>query len=556
MKRIIIGVVVTALSAVTILDALGGDQAEAFTEIPLWTGADVPFQGGGGVTADGAKLMLANGDAKLYIRDVLAGTTAVRELKGGRVEEVKPSPSGAHAAVTWWDDQSGAYQLRVITMSTLSASILSGEAGRGRPRPLAWTSDGRWVLAWIPEGAGGSLSLLSVSGEPARVVKRFAEGSVGHADIAPSGRWIAFDSNGLWLIQADGSGERRIVEDPELEMLGWFPSGHRVLFACTRQEMTGIWTVDVDEGRVSAPRFLKRYSARLSSAGFSRDGRFFAGVVRGGGNAYVMHLDPGTGRPQGAVALLRDAEPDVRRVHASWAPDSRRIAFIRLAALQPTTLVVLDIDDGRSRAYPLTKTNLGRPMWHPGGERIALHEESGQVGVFELDLRTGEMKQILGRTNAYEYLPDGEHIAYRRNATAGQPNAIVQRHLVTGDEKVMYVGPGGFDLASDGKSLLIYTRNNSSLWVAPVGGQARLVLAGIKASDHHFALSHDGRYAYFSTRGPWDVWRVSIEGGTPEPLGFNVGCIERLALRPDGRSIAVNGGCATGQVVMWRGFQP
>lgn len=104
------------------------------------------------MTADGAKLVLSDGDAKLYIRDVVDGATDVRELKGGRVEEAKPSPSGAHVAVTWWDDQVGAYQLRVITMSTLSASVLSGEKGRDRPRPLAWTQDGRRVLAWIPSG--------------------------------------------------------------------------------------------------------------------------------------------------------------------------------------------------------------------------------------------------------------------------------------------------------------------------------------------------------------------------------------------------------------------
>jgi Tol biopolymer transport system component len=239
-------------------------------------------------------------------------------------------------------------------------------------------------------------------------------------------------------------------------------------------------------------------------------------------------------------------------VHAAWAPDGRRIAFFRSAALQPTTLVVLDTVGGKSRTYALTMTNLGRPMWHPGGERIALHEETGRVGVFELDLRTGDIKQILGATNAYEYSPDGEHIVYRRTASGGRPNSIVQRHLITGEEHVMYVGPGGFDLASDGKSFLLYTRNNSSLWMAPVGGPARLVIAGIKAPDHHFALSDDGRFAYFSTSDPWEVWRVSTEGGTPEPLGFNVACIERLTLSPDGRSVTVNGGCASGQAVMWR----
>lgn len=555
MNRIILGaVLMSTIATLAIEPASGREQAGAFTETSLWSGADVPFLGGGGVTADGTKLVLADLDDKLYIRDLPRGTTDVRELKGGRLEDVKPSPAGTHVAVTWWDDQLAAYQLRVITLSTLSVNVLYGEKGRGRPRPLAWTPDGRSVLAWIPEGKGGTLSLLNVSGQPARMVKRFEEDSLGDAGISPNGRWIAFSSAGLWLIRPDGTGESQVLEDPRLQMLGWFPDGRRVLFAGTRKDMTGIWTVDVNDGRASAPRFIKPHAARIFSGGFSDDGRFFARLIRGGMNAYVTGLDPATGRSRGSVALLRDAEPDVRRVHATWAPDSRRIAFLRSAALQPTTLVVLDTENGTSRRYGLTMTNLGRPVWHPGGERLAIHEETGQVGAFELDLRTGAMKQILGPTNAYQYAPDGDHIVYRRRPAGGLPNAIVKRHLSTGEESVLYNGPGGFRFAPDGKSFLLYTRNNASLWHAPVGGQPRLVFGGIKAPANEFALSHDGRTAYFVTTDPWEVWRVPMAGGDPEAMGVNVPSNEHISLSPDGRKMAVSGGSASGEVVVWSGF--
>jgi hypothetical protein len=165
------------------------------------------------------------------------------------------------------------------------------------------------------------------------------------------------------------------------------------------------------------------------------------------------------------------------------------------------------------------------------------------------------MKQVLGPTNAYQYAPDGQHIVYRRRAAAGQPNAIVQRHLSTGVETVLYTGPGGFIFGSDGKSFLLYTRNNASLWSAPVGGQPRLVFGGIKAPANEFALSHDGRTAYFATREPWEVWRVPMAGGVPEAMGVNVAGNEHISLSPDGKNLAVSGGSATGEVLVWSGLR-
>lgn len=304
------------------------------------------------------------------------------------------------------------------------------------------------------------------------------------------------------------------------------------------------------DGQASNARFIQAFAVRVQPIGFARDGRLFSYVLRGGQNVYVMPLDPATGEPRGSAALLANDEAGVQRGHPTWAPDSRRIAFFPMPPLGLESLIVRDTHSGQSRSYELPIRNLGRPVWHPGGERVAIHEETGQVGVFELDLRTGVIKQILGPTNAYEYAPDGEHIVYRRGPRNGLPNALVKRHLTTGEEEVMYVGPGGFDLASDGKSFLTYTRNNSSLWMAPVGGQPRLVLGRIKNSAHLFALSDDGKYVYFSTRDPWEVWRVSTAGGTPEPIGIKVPMLEHMSLSPDGRSIAVSGGLPTTHVVV------
>jgi WD40 repeat protein len=283
MRQITLGAVVAGtLSVMAITPASGREQPGGFSETTLWIGADVPFLGGGGVTADGTKLVLGDLDNRLYIRHVAEGRTEIRNLVGGRVEEAKPSPSGEHVAFTWLDDQLAAYQLRVITISTLSVNILYGNKDGGRPRPLAWMPDGRSLLAWIPDGGGGTFSVLSITGEPVRVVRRFEQDSVGHADVSPNGGWIAFSSSGLSVIRADGTGETRALDDPRLQLLGWFPDGRRILFASSRDNTTGVWSVDVDEGRASTPRLIKPHSARLFSAGFSRDGRFFAQVIRGG----------------------------------------------------------------------------------------------------------------------------------------------------------------------------------------------------------------------------------------------------------------------------------
>jgi hypothetical protein len=182
-------------------------------------------------------------------------------------------------------------------------------------------------------------------------------------------------------------------------------------------------------------------------------------------------------------------------------------------------------------------------------------DATNEDNVFELDLEDGRLTRLAGPTNSAAYSRDGQSLLYRRARTASSPAVIVRRHLVTARETVVFTGPGGFHVTPNGESLLLFRRNTASLWIAPMGGEAKPVLQGIPSPANEFTIGHDGRLAYYVTMDPWEVWRVPIAGGVPQKVGINLEGIDHLSVRPDGASLAVSGGVATIEVVVWENIR-
>jgi len=177
----------------------------------------------------------------------------------------------------------------------------------GARRTLAESRATEIDAQWSPNGAR-----LSFSREPSpadwhrswiwtvrldgSAVRRLGRGQF--ARWSPDGRRLVLDApakgseGDLALVNADGTGRRRLAATPELEQAaGWSPDGTRILF--TRYDLAGgsdVYVMDVDGTHV---RRLTRSAARDEAAGWSPDGSkiLFTSERTGHPQVFVMNAD-------------------------------------------------------------------------------------------------------------------------------------------------------------------------------------------------------------------------------------------------------------------------
>jgi Tol biopolymer transport system component len=176
---------------------------------------------------------------------------------------------------------------------------------------------------------------------------------------------LAFeDSNGIWVINADGTGSRRLAD-------GWHPA----------------WSPD----------------AKKIAYWTTRDG-----IV-------VMNADGSN-----ATVLVRHnfAAPDEDRwgVHSpEWSPDGRSIAFIRASYDDPWELYIVNEDGSNTRR--VTGSDAADPSWSPDGEDIAFYTFQG---ICVANVRSGAWRlQLSGRVFYPEWTPDGRLIFSKQTGGLG-----------------------------------------------------------------------------------------------------------------------------------------
>jgi Tol biopolymer transport system component/DNA-binding winged helix-turn-helix (wHTH) protein len=213
---------------------------------------------------------------------------------------------------------------------------------------------------------------------------------------------------------------------------------------------------------------------------------------------YVMLI--GGGEP---VQITRDAA--VERGPA-WSPDGRRLAFLRTVERTRSAIVVAPALGGGSErklteifSIPLIDPSLAVNWltWTPDGDAILfvdLVPETGMFAIFRCAVETGERRQVTQPTNEYDATspaisPDGRYLAFVRRVASLLPGEIV----------VQRFGDRG-QVVGDPRQLTHEARAANVVW------------------------SSDGSSLIYDRGGRWEsgLWRVSVAGGTPQPLVINV----------------------------------
>lgn len=156
-----------------------------------------------------------------------------------------------------------------------------------------------------------------------------------HPRWSPDGRLIAYVATGedlipsLWVMNADGSGKRRITHDIFCQSPSWAPDGSHLIFAGNHADKS-----DVDICRVDLQEsFIETIYSRPGleqSPTYAPDGRhiIFSGVVSDGSglialeNREIIEYDVVSGSSRVLAShMARDDGP-------LYSPDGTRIAFI------------------------------------------------------------------------------------------------------------------------------------------------------------------------------------------------------------------------------------
>jgi Tol biopolymer transport system component len=552
------------------------------------------------VSRDGRYLAFTNaGAGPLWLRD-LAGNQNRRLTHPSPYPEYAAqsalSPDGTSVAYRWFN-QDFAFELRVLKLATNEPRVLYRDTKAFVAGPLEWSPDGRQIATVLfADEKEWQLSLVSLADGSVQPLKIFGGTPPKKISFSPDGQYLAYDrspdpgaqNRDIFLLRVDGQTETHVVDHPANDFsLGWTPDGQGLLFASDRAGSMGAWFVPVSGGGVAgAPRLVKPDLGAIEPLGFSQNGSYYYSLQRAMSNGYVAELDVNAG------TILSPPAPVSRRHEGShraldWSPDGRYLAYLFERSGtedgQPKWgLSILSLDTGEEREFPL-RLHQGKELrWSPDGRSfvVTCHLDLArkQSGICRIAAESGEVRLITRSTanNVFYrpmWTPDGKAVLYVRIDWHKKMYRFFRHELQTGQDVELYrsVAPGGAAnpaLAPDGRRLAFFSPDQETrqplLSIMDTEQRNPRVLLRMAESDSPYdvAWTPDGRSLLIVKRvrnsglPTSELWRVPVEGGSPERIALKIDLLRELRPHPDGRRVAFVDGTTTTEVWVMEDFLP
>ncbi len=304
------------------------------------------------------------------------------------------------------------------TSATWQATPAATATAPALPTPTATTTPTLSAGVGYPgklvvRGADGLLYVVNANGTGLRPLTDGIDPS-----WSPDGKHIAFvrwrEPWGLYVVRADGSGERRLIEEKHLRAPAWSPRGDIIAVLQGRLE-------DIPPQVIVIPGW----------------GTF---VISPGGEVWLHVLkavNPASGAYEG------DFPADAFVLSPSWAPDGQHVAYDGDRGIYVTAMG----ETPRLLTPNLAEANSMTPAWSPRGDRIAygrwMHDH---WEIWSMDTAGGDRRRLtpagtqIGET-AYNsvapaWSPDGRYIAFLTDR-AGQWQVYVMRADGTGQRRLL-----------------------------------------------------------------------------------------------------------------------
>ena len=277
-----------------------------------------------------------------------------------------------------------------IAFSRAGRGIFLADPDSGGERRLAATAlgsvacsrDGSWLAFIRARGdshRGDDIYRVAASGRRAKRLTNTRGIAETDPVWSPDARRIVYGSGAvlgsydLWVMNADGSGKRRITHRPGDEgRAAWSPGGRRIALSAygTRSRRGGIFVATIAGGRLSR---LTRGRALADSPDWSvRNLIAYERWRRGITSLYAVNPDGGGNT---RLASLRGS---VNRI--AWSPDGRRLALdltvAEIADSATAGIYVVEADGTGLTRLTDESSDAADPVWSPDGTKIAYTRNS------------------------------------------------------------------------------------------------------------------------------------------------------------------------------------
>ncbi|MGA8593473.1 MAG: winged helix-turn-helix domain-containing protein [Bryobacteraceae bacterium] len=402
----------------------------------------------------------------------------------------------------------GGQERELADIAVDTAIIFSHYQWEVPPPFLAWSVDGKWLLALDQAGSGfgRAHAIVRISlGTGEKVSLTFPPHDIngdGSLALSPDGGTLAFTRTFAFRIsdifiaaltkdlQITGNPERLTFDRTEIGGVAWAPDGHTLVFSSARGGRLELW-------RIAPKRSSK--PARLTAAGddpvdpaVSRQAQrlvYHHGV--GGENIWRIALK---GNQAGEATNFL---PSTRfQGHPKYSPDGKRIAF---ESNRSGYREIWTCNEEGVNAVQLTlsgNAQSGSPRWSPDGQKIAFDSNAaGNWDIYVINSHGGKPVRLT-TSPANEVKPswshDGKWIYFSSNRTG---RFEIWKIPATGGEQLQVTRNGGYGAfeSLDGKTLDFEKGLGLGLWAISTRGGNEISLSE-SMYLRNFAPAKDGVY--------------------------------------------------------------
>lgn len=265
-------------------------------------------------------------------------------------------------------------------------------------------------------------------------------GGDDHPDIPGKLVFAARDKNEtfqIFTMNANGTHLKQLTHFDGSEGAyspSWSPDGQQIIFSSFKNGSSdgpALWIMNADgsDMRVLYHPDSNQLPLPGKHARFSPDGSKIAFdlclicSVATNVNIYVFDRETKT------ITQLTD-HPD-SEFNPVWSPDGSRIAFIaeRNPDEYETDLYIMNADG--SNVKKITKSGkIVAPIWHPNGTHITFRSILSPAGIYQIDLKTGDISLIKKEEKGFNFIPlewspDGDNLLYLAYNLDSPDNSII-----------------------------------------------------------------------------------------------------------------------------------
>ncbi len=398
--------------------------------------------------------------------------------------------------------------------------------------------------------AAGSAPVAAESPHPFTVHDLLAMERISEPQASPDGSRILFtlrttdlEANrgrtDLWLVGADGSGLRRLTEDPASDGGGrWAPDGRTIYFLSTRSGSSQVWKLDADGPPGVAPMPVTDLPLDVAALVVSPDGERLAFALE----VFPDCPDLACTRARlderaGAKASGRIFERLFVRHWDAWKDGRRSHLFV----LPAGGGVAVDVTRGMDADVPSKPFGGSEELaFTPDGRGIVFaardvgREEawSTNLDLFVAPVDGSAPPRRLTTNPAWDsqplFSPDGRTLVYLAMARPGYEadrHQIVLREGLDGPERRLAPdwdrSPSELLWSADGETLYATAQDigQVSLFAIEVATGAVRTLVGAGSQRSPMLLA-GGRLGYGKEHlnGPQELWSVAADGGDERRL--------------------------------------